>query len=309
MEHICYICGREAKFQFKNKKWYCASNVSQCPTIKEKYRIKTLNRWKEVSEGGLRRLKDLTKEKTLIIDNGLCSYGCGKPWKFKTNNGKFCCEESYNKCPAIRNNNSKVRKEQCKNGITLCNFIHGNLAGHPVWNKGKTKQTDTRIAKYAETIKLKAKESKFTRVYKKHTKESKEKLSIARSKNISNAGSGGFRDIKWYKTLNVNRDEITVRGTWELYVAEYLTRNNIVWTRKILKYTLGENVKRYTPDFYVPSIDKYIEVKGYFSGTDKIKMKLSIEQNNVQIILVDNVWLNKLKKDEIKLFDIPNYKS
>ena len=37
LEVLCeYGCGREALFQFKNKKWCCSKFLSQCPSMKKK---------------------------------------------------------------------------------------------------------------------------------------------------------------------------------------------------------------------------------------------------------------------------------
>lgn len=41
----------------------------------------------------------------------LCSYGCGNEGLFKLNNGKYCCNNSYQKCPEIRKKNSLSQKK------------------------------------------------------------------------------------------------------------------------------------------------------------------------------------------------------
>lgn len=37
----------------------------------------------------------------------LCEYGCGLKASYQLSNGKWCCQERYNSCPAIRLKNSK----------------------------------------------------------------------------------------------------------------------------------------------------------------------------------------------------------
>jgi len=37
-----------------------------------------------------------------------CSYGCGKDGKYKLTNGKYYCEKTYQKCPAVRKKIQKV---------------------------------------------------------------------------------------------------------------------------------------------------------------------------------------------------------
>jgi Zn finger protein HypA/HybF involved in hydrogenase expression len=47
----------------------------------------------------------------------VCSYGCGNPGTFKTNNGKLCCSDHFNKCPKIRERNSQGVKIAHKKGL------------------------------------------------------------------------------------------------------------------------------------------------------------------------------------------------
>jgi len=40
----------------------------------------------------------------------LCEYGCGQEGKYKTSNGKWCCNERFNSCPEIKKRNSETNK-------------------------------------------------------------------------------------------------------------------------------------------------------------------------------------------------------
>jgi len=122
----------------------------------------------------------------------------------------------------------------------------------------------------------------------KHTKETIEFLSERQSKFLEECGKSGFKHIKWYRIKNIKKEEFVLRGTYELRVAEYLNKNNIYWKRKIyIKYVDNEGIKRtYTPDFYIPKYDTYIETKGYYSEMDKQKMERVVKQNNIDIIMI-----------------------
>jgi hypothetical protein len=123
----------------------------------------------------------------------------------------------------------------------------------------------------------------------------KEKLSLSRSKIIEELGNGGFKNIKWYKIYNIEKEEFIVRGTWELKIANLLNDNNIKWIRKIyLKYNDNEIIRTYTPDFYLPGFNKYIEVKGYFSEKDKRKIKLVLEKNKIDLLIIDKNLIKDL---------------
>jgi len=42
--------------------------------------------------------------------NKLCDYGCGQEAKYQFKNGKWCCENHRNKCPSLKQKNSKSQK-------------------------------------------------------------------------------------------------------------------------------------------------------------------------------------------------------
>ncbi len=134
---------------------------------------------------------------------------------------------------------------------------------------------------------------------KKISDEQKKKLSLARSKNLEELGVGGFKNIKWYKINNINDEEFIVRGTWELKVAEILNSNNILWIRKIYLNYIDNNqvVRTYTPDFYLPNYNRYLEIKGFFSDEDKIKLNLILEQKKIYLLLIRG---NNINEDLVK---------
>ena len=71
---------------------------------------------------------------------------------------------------------------------------------------------------------------------------------------------------KWGKYKNIN-----MRSNWEIKYAKYLDENNIKWLYESKRFDLGNTT--YTPDFYLPKTNEYIEIKGYFP--DKCKKKLN----------------------------------
>ena len=84
---------------------------------------------------------------------------------------------------------------------------------------------------------------------------------------------------------------VKVQGSYEYKYAQYMNDNKINWvrSRKInLKYKLHDDdyTHTYYPDFYLPDVDEYIEIKGFFYKSDdsrvddKRKMDKVIEQNS-----------------------------
>ena len=143
------------------------------------------------------------------------------------------------------------------------------------WNKGLKKETDTRVRKNAEniskTIRKKMRSGTFTP--NRMGDEAKKKLSIKQS--LCNSGG----KCKWFEVSGQ-----MVQGTWERNLAILMSFLEISWTKlkvnkDVIVYKFKENEKRYTPDFYLPELDRFLELKGYWWGDDQEKMKAIFEQH------------------------------
>jgi hypothetical protein len=216
----------------------------------------------------------------------------------------------------ILEKSSKIVKEYEKYKCLICGKIYtmrgisthfwrshpidgqvNNHKGGAGWNTGLKVSDETR-KNISESGKGRAAWNKGIIGLQHHTDEMKEHLSRVRSKFLEeNATRGGFKYVKYYKVSNIEDEEFSVRGTWELQFVEWLNSNRVLWKRKIyLPYILNGLKKTYTPDFYAERDNIYFEVKGYFSEKDKIKMKL-VEENNTdaKFIIIDNKIISNLK--------------
>ena len=81
--------------------------------------------------------------------------------------------------------------------------------------------------------------------------------------------------VKRYPIQDGLGNDTFVLGKWELCVAEILNNNSIVWTNIIdgFPYKWEEEEHLYFPDFYLPELKTYIEVKGYQRDRDVAKWK------------------------------------
>lgn len=81
-DKLCdYGCEKVAKFKLKNGKVCCSSSFAKCDTVKNKHK-------------NIKRVPVKFKE---IETNELCIY-CGKPAKFISATGKYCCSKSWATC-------------------------------------------------------------------------------------------------------------------------------------------------------------------------------------------------------------------
>jgi len=87
--------------------------------------------------------------------------------------------------------------------------------------------------------------------------------------------------------------EICFRSSWEVAYAKYLDFNNIKWLYESKTFDLGNTT--YTPDFYLPESDLFIEIKGWWSDKFDIKIKLFTElYSNINLIIYEEGVLNLL---------------
>ena len=313
-KHICYYCGQQANYQLKNGNWCCKQNVRSCPSIIAKVSKKAKEKWNELKQEGITKRKDIPQEKRKTNKGtgveGICYY-CGKSAQYQLKNGRWCCCQSVNSCSQMRKKNSEKRKQQIKDNPEYLNnnLKKYNKIGHKAWNKGLTKETDERIKKASEKFHERFEKGEIKIKGHPHSKETKEKLSKIRSKYLDSC-QAGFQDVKWYKIKNINDDEYVVRGTWQLNVAKKLNELNILWIKnKRLSYLLQDIKRNYNPDFYLPNINEYIQVKGYFSSKDKNKMNSIVQQYpKIKIRFILEQIYQKFINDEIDFKNIPLYK-
>lgn len=96
---------------------------------------------------------------------------------------------------------------------------------------------------------------------------------LRQSQRMSEANPGGR--CKWFEVAGKK-----VQGTWERDIAMELERRNVKWERcKPIPYIIDDIDKHYTPDFYLPEYNVYLEVKGYWWGNDKEKMDAVVKQH------------------------------
>jgi len=85
-------------------------------------------------------------------------------------------------------------------------------------------------------------------------------------KGIVSQPKGGFR-----KDLNCY-----FRSSWEANLVRYWNFIKVPWKYEPVEFefkTIKKGSRFYKPDFYLPKTDEYIELKGYFTASDKTKLR------------------------------------
>ena len=84
-----------------------------------------------------------------------------------------------------------------------------------------------------------------------------------------------------------------MRSSYEIKFAKYLDKKEIRWLYEPKTFDLGNST--YTPDFYLPETNEYIEIKGWFTDKAKNKMLLFYKKyKDIKLNILDEKKLIKL---------------
>ena len=99
---------------------------------------------------------------------------------------------------------------------------------------------------------------------------------------------------KKFSYIGENEEIYHMRSTWEIKYANYLDSKNILWQYESKQFHLS-NGKRYCPDFFLPELNEYHEIKGYLSNTAHEKITLfKAEYPNIMFKILDKPILQQI---------------
>lgn len=115
-----------------------------------------------------------------------------------------------------------------------------------------------------------------------HREKSRKKLSKTIKKKLLDDSS--FREEFLERMKNAARGTlikcaqpdgkiVTLRSTYEHRVAKILTLEGFDWKYEYKTFFLKDLDTSYTPDFYIPSLDLWVEVKGFWQNKSEDKWK------------------------------------
>lgn len=106
-------------------------------------------------------------------------------------------------------------------------------------------------------------------------KRFKKLILVDKQTNVKQLGGKG-NSYQYTKTgVRADLGDITFRSGWEADFARILTVHRIPFQFEptTYKFPIQRGTKSYTPDFYLPGTDEFIELKGWFDDTSRIKLK------------------------------------
>ena len=178
-------------------------------------------------------------------------------------------------------NHERLCKQNPNRQFTLFSTKNPNVENP--WNKGLTKATDERVAKNGFAL------SKAKKGCKGHPHTEEEKAHLREL--ALQRGAGGF-----FMRRGIDYNGIKLDSTYEVEVAKSLDLNNIKWVRcKRFPYVIEGKLHYYTPDFYLPDYDIYLDPKNDFllnninprlGYTDLYKIEQVMIQNNIKVLVL-----------------------
>ena len=192
-----------------------------------------------------------------------------------------------------------VHEHCCKLNPDRKSYYHSSNAGRKkgktyyVWNKGLTKETDERIMKSWLKVNDMYKNGLIKPSFKGkvHSKETKQHMSELMKNRYKNGWDSICGRSKKYKYTMKDGSIITVDGSWEYHVAEYLDKNNINWKRNTKRFeyiNLKGNKSTYKPDFYLIDTPGLVNrgniinyVDGYLKEKDRGQYFITINKSEI----------------------------
>lgn len=121
-----------------------------------------------------------------------------------------------------------------------------------------------------------------------HSDEARAKMSQAFANGRKMGYSTNWGKGSYYNTPSQGR--VWMRSGWEVKVADYLTSLRLDWYYEYEWLFIDDSI-RYLPDFYIPSLNIYIEVKGRKKEEDMFKFNKA--KSKYTVLLWDGEELMK----------------
>jgi len=207
-------------------------------------------------------------------------------------NCKFCNRICKND-NSLRNHQRLCRDNPDKQSL-VSNFIDYNNKRKELGLKGcnqYTKAVQLGLPKPAKSLETKAKHSQSNRG-RLMSNEEKLRRSESMKKAVEDHPDSYTKNNIVGRVKNIEYNGVKLKGSWELIVAKWLDLHNIKWEHEVtgFKYQWHDSIRTYYPDFYLPELALYLEVKGYERERDRAKWKV-----------IPNLIIFKLKEiNEIK---------
>ena len=211
-------------------------------------------------------------------------------------NCQYCKKECLN--PNSLRNHERLCKENPNRQILKSNFIAYNKErkdlGLPGSNQYTKAKKEGRTINISDDTRKKLSDSgkgrKLTNDQKSRISDSMKRVVREKPESYSASNVNGRVKKVLYKGILLD-------SKWELEFAKWCDEESILWEKNTVGFEYEWNGKRiYYPDFYLPSIKRYVEVKGYERERDLEKWK-----SVPDLIIIKMAEIKKIRQGKYKL--------
>lgn len=219
-----------------------------------------------------------------------CEYGCGQEAEYQLKNGKWCCSENYQSCPAIREKNSKTHKKQKYDPNDYdYNYDNCPYCGEEFRISGL--EPHKKFCPYNPDNKTYCKECGEL-LTGKYQSEFCNRSCAAKYNSQEKRNNGFYNDWESKLIGGCNRgyhqtwfgEEVYLRSGQEFDYARKLDEKEVRYEVEELRITYEWESEEhlYILDFYIPDKNRIVEIKGsyfYMKNREKIEKKLEACQD------------------------------
>lgn len=177
--------------------------------------------------------------------------------------------------------------------------VYRTKATHPDWANqiADTQRNSGKMLGDANPMRRSDVASKMSKTRREKVTSNPEYLKQSSERMCKAWTSGKYDDVrtgrcKWFTHTLPDGQSVKLQGTWEVVLARHLDSLKIAYDAHSgrISYVDREGTNRsYYPDFYVPSVDCYLDVKGdYFDSLQKSKFDdIRLSNPDMKLIIVN----------------------
>lgn len=267
------------------------------------------------------RQKGILKRTEINIQH--CSY-CQKECKNKNalSGHEHRCKENPNKLDMSKPRKHSIKSSNGNNICRFCNdsFFKKHINKHEIWcDKNpnldfvksyflsgkikpnqfiKAKMLGEDVPEFSQETRQKISENsksiRWTDEQKANHSISMKKAVLDNPDSYSKSNRGRVKHIKKY--------DMIFDGSWELKFYEWCLNNNIkaIDNKEFYEYKWNGNLHLYNPDYYLPDLDIFVEVKGYYDDRDLCKWT----DFNYPIFILDQKYIKLIEQNTFNISNI-----
>lgn len=218
-----------------------------------------------------------------------CKY-CGKECKnlFSLRSHEFQCKSNPNRIPNHLENHTYEKRKEIRNKNPSNQYIKARKLGLPL----PTVSDETRNKLSISTTKI------SNEYWNGNNKEEHRKTHSDLMRKVATENPESYSSSNRGRTKEIEKYGVKFQGSWELKFYEWCIHNQIEILRNFegFNYTF-DGERTYYPDFYLPELDTYVEVKGYKVDRDVAKWSYFPHK----LLVIQKYEISLIDKNEYEL--------